>query len=66
MDFQMPETRVRVQQPFSPSATVQVHASVQSQQASQLLVSEMMILAGEAVATLGKTLYLTPTLALEP
>lgn len=58
MSFQMPETKVKVQQPFSPGAIVGVHASAHSDQASQLLVSEMMILAGEAVATLGKALHL--------
>ncbi len=56
MSFQMPEAKVRVVQPHSPASIVQVHAngSATGTQASQRLVSEMMILAGQAIAHIGK------------
>lgn len=56
MGFQMPEAKVRVVQPHSPASIVQVHASgsATGNQPSQRLVSEMMILAGQAIAHIGK------------
>lgn len=55
MGFQMPEAKVRVVQPHSPASIVQVHASgsATGTQPSQRLVSEMMILAGQAIAHIG-------------
>ena len=52
----MPETRVHVTDPHSAAATASVKASRQHREesASQRLVSEMMILAGEAVAAIGE------------
>lgn len=56
MSFQMPEAKVRVVQPHSPASIVQVHASscATGTQPSQRLVSEMMILTGQAIAHIGK------------
>lgn len=56
MSFQMPEAKVRVVQPHSPASIVQVHTSgsAAGTQPSQRLVSEMMILAGQAIAHIGK------------
>ena len=55
LSFHMPEAKVRVVQPHSPDSSVQIHASQNSGsgQASQQLVSEMMILAGQAIAAIG-------------
>ncbi|KAL0034491.1 hypothetical protein WJX79_005355 [Trebouxia sp. C0005] len=55
MSFQMPEAKVRVVQPHSPASIVQVHASscATGTQPSQRLVSEMMILTGQAIAHIG-------------
>lgn len=56
LNFQLPEAKVRVQQAFSIDSSVQVEALSPMQAGggpSQLLVSEMMILAGQAIAQLG-------------
>lgn len=56
LSFNMPEARVHVTDPHSAAAAVSVKASRQHREesASQRLVSEMMILAGEAVAAIGQ------------
>lgn len=54
--FRMPEAKIQVVQPHSPSSRVQVHAahSPTASLASQRLVSEMMILTGQAIASIGE------------
>lgn len=53
----MPEAVVRVLEPDRSGSGVQVRPSQQGQsQASQRLVSEMMILAGQAIASIGQHL----------
>ena len=66
VSFQMPEARVRVAQPHSPDSRVQVQATGSSSagQASQRLVSEMMILAGQAIAHIGQPSPLIPSMLL--
>ena len=55
LSFQMPEAKVRVAEPHSPDSRVQVHAGLNGggEQPSQRLVSELMILAGQAIACMG-------------
>ena len=57
LSFQMPEAKVRVVEPHSPDSRVQVHAGLNGggDQPSQRLVSELMILAGQAIACMGQT-----------
>lgn len=57
LSIHMPEAKVRVVEPQSPDPSVQVHAGLNGggDQPSQRLVSEMMILAGQAIASLGET-----------
>ena len=57
LSFQMPEAKVRVVEPHSPDSRVQVHAGLNGggEQPSQRLVSELMILAGQAIACMGQT-----------
>jgi len=57
MNFQLPEAKIQVQQPFTMESSVVVQPSAPQQTEScpsQLLVSEMMILAGQAIARLGQ------------
>ena len=53
----MPEAKVRVVEPYRPDSSVQVHAGLNGggEQPSQRLVSELMILAGQAIACMGQT-----------
>ena len=55
----MPEAKIQVVQPHSPSSRVQVHAahSPTASLASQRLVSEMMILTGQAIASIGVLIH---------
>ena len=57
LSFQMPEAKVHVVEPHSPESRVQVHAGLNGggDQPSQRLVSELMILAGQAIACIGPT-----------
>jgi len=67
VNFQMPEAKIQVVQPHSPASRVQVHASgsPSGNQASQRLVSEMMILAGQAIASIGIVLCIVKTCMLQ-
>lgn len=52
----MPEAKLRVQDPHRPDCTVHIRPAQggAQEQPSQRLVSEMMILAGQAIAQIGK------------
>ena len=64
LSFQMPEAKVRVVEPHSPHSRVQVRAGLNGggEQSSQRLVSELMILAGQAIACMGQTPIPLPAL----
>ncbi|KAL3150657.1 hypothetical protein ABBQ32_000455 [Trebouxia sp. C0010 RCD-2024] len=56
LTFQMPEAKLRVQDPHRPDCTVHIRPAQGGgqEQPSQRLVSEMMILAGQAIARIGE------------
>ena len=56
ISFQLPEAKLRVVDSQLPDSSVHIHASFNGGggQPSQRLVSEMMILAGQAIACMGK------------
>ena len=55
LNFQLPEAKIQVQQAFTPDSSVHVKPYQQNDGSpSQLLVSEMMVLAGQAIAQLGE------------
>ena len=53
ISFNLPEADIKVSHPYSVYSWVNIHAEDNQDSPAQQLVSELMILAGEAIGSLG-------------